>query len=258
MTPPARLLGAATVALIGLAVAPALAQEQPPSAPSAADEDEDAPARGRPLPRDDRAGHVHAFVGANLVVPAGELGGGLTFAQVANTGAGLLAGLGIGLTRYSGLDLRGQYARLTSSAECTTCGTEMFGVTLGLSYHTSQALGFDPWVRFAAGYRAITVNGPLSSVLSTAPPPGTFHGIEVAGFSLGGDYFPVRWLGVGLFFEGNVGVMAAAPSGEARGSVYGLFQTGLRIALEPQRKAVTSASVPSRSAAARGGPPAAQ
>jgi hypothetical protein len=204
-------------------------------------EDEDAPAKGRPLPRDDRTGHLNVFAAAGLVVPAGDLGAGLTLSQVANTGAGALVGLGIGITRHSGVDLRGQYARLPRSAECPTCGTEMFAVGLGLVYHTSQALGFDPWVRFGAGYRAIHVGGPLTSLLSTAPPPGTFHGIDVASFSLGGDFFPVRWFGLGLFFEGDVGVNADAPSSAARGAVYGLFHAGLRIALEPQRKAVTSA-----------------
>lgn len=118
----------------------------------------------------------------------------------------------------------------------------MFAAGLGVSYHATQALGFDPWVRFGAGYRALLIDGDLRSLVSTAPPPGTFHGVDVASFGLGGDFFPVPWFGLGLFFQGDVGVMALAPSAQARGAVYGLFQVGVRIALEPQRKAVTAAS----------------
>lgn len=242
----ARVFSAATGAIAVLLLsATALAQQPaaPASQPPGGDDD-DAPGRGRPLPRDDRSGNVTAFAGVAAVVPAGDLGGGLAFAQVANAGFGAQVGVGIGLTRYSGIELRGQYARLGRSSECPTCATEMFAGTLGLIYHTSQALGFDPWVRFGTGYRALVVDGPLASVLSTAPPAGTFHGIDIVSFSLGGDYFPVPWFGLGLFFEGDVGINAAGPSSTARGAVYGLFQAGLRIALEPQRKAVTAASHP--------------
>ena len=78
---------------------------------------------------------------------------------------------------------------------------------------------------------------------ATAPAAGTFHGIDVADLTLGGDFFPATWFGVGFFLTGVVGIEVAAPSIEARGAVYGLFQAGLRIALEPQRKAVNAASV---------------
>ena len=232
-------LAALLLSAVALAQQPASAPE--PSPNDTVDEAE-TPGRGRPIPRDDRAGNVNAYAGATVVVPAGDLGGGLTFDQVANAGAGAQLGVGIGLTRYSGLELRGQYARLPRSSDCEDCATQMFAVGLGLVYHTSQALGFDPWVRFGAGYRAIQVSGDLPSLLSTAPPAGTFHGIDVASFGLGGDYYPVRWFGLGLFFQGDVGIDVAAPSSTARGAVYGLFQAGLRIALEPQRKAPTAAS----------------
>lgn len=243
----------AIAAFLVLAAAPfaALAAEpgEPPSEPGS---DDDASVKGRPLPRDDRTGHFTAFGGASVIVPGGDLGAGVTLSQIANAGVGGEAGIAIGLSRYSGLELRGQFVKLSSSSECPTCQSQMFAAGLGLTYHTAQALGFDPWVRFGAGYRALTVSGPLTDVLNTAPTPGTFQGVDFASFSLGGDYFPVPWFGIGIFFGGDVGVNVAAPDGRARGAIYGLFQAGLRIALEPQRKAVSVASSPPRGGIAVG------
>lgn len=239
-----RLFSAAagSIAMLLLSTTALAQQPEAPAGSQPADGDEaDAPGRGRPIPRDDRTGHVSAFAGLGVVVPGGDIGGGLTFAQVANAGPGAEVGVAVGVSRHSGLELRGQYARLGPSGDCNTCRTEMFAAGLGLTYHTSQALGFDPWVRFGVGYRALLVGGPLSDVLRTAPPAGTFHGIDVASLGLGGDYYPVRWFGLGLFLQGDIGIDVAAPSSTARGAVYGLFQAGFRIALEPQRKAVTSA-----------------
>jgi len=219
--------------------AAALAAEPPASQPSASGSDEATPTPGRPLPPDDRKGHVTAFAGMNLVVPAGDLGAGVTLAQIANTGGAVEGGVAVGLTRYSGLELRGQYVRFGASSSCASCGSEMFAAGLGLTYHTSQALGFDPWVRFSVGYRSLNVTGNLTDIINSAPAAGTYQGIDVASYTLGGDYFPVPWFGIGLFFTGDVGIMVATPDPRARGAVYGLFQAGLRIALEPQRKAVS-------------------
>ncbi|MEZ4310369.1 MAG: hypothetical protein R3F14_20195 [Polyangiaceae bacterium] len=207
-------------------------------------EDDAASVPGRPLPRDDRTGHISAFAGVNVVVPAGDLGSGVTLADIADAGPGGDLGLQIGLSRHSGLELRGQFIQLGPSARCADCRTQMFGGSLGLVYHATQALGFDPWVRFGAGYRALLVRGNLADIVTTAPPAGTFHGIDVTTLALGGDFFPLPWLGVGLYLEGTVGVDVSAPSPDARGAVYGLFQAGLRVALEPQRKPVTVASAP--------------
>ncbi|MBK8257670.1 MAG: hypothetical protein IPK82_33995 [Polyangiaceae bacterium] len=223
------------------------ASAQSPSAPPApegppAEADDEAPVRGRPVPRDDRTGHFSAFAGLNAVVPAGDLGSGVTLGEVASTGAGAEVGIAVGITRYSGLELRGQFVQLSATSDCPDCATQMFSGGMGLVYHATQAIGFDPWVRFGFGYRGFKVSGNFINLSSSAPPPGTFHGVDVASFALGGDFFPVPWFGIGLFFEGDVGVMAAAPSVEARGAVYGLFQVGLRIALEPQRKAATVAT----------------
>lgn len=232
------------------------------------------PARGRPLPRDDRKGHVSAFASIAVVVPAGDLGAGvprltateksgIVIPQVLGTGVGGEAGIVLGLSRYSGLELRGQFVKFSPAYDCLraydsakeraartgldeakvpTCDAQMFAVGLGLTFHTSQALGFDPWVRFGTGYRALTATGPLADISPTAPKAGTFHGIDVIDLTLGGDYFPTPWLGFGIFLSGVVGIDVRAPSTQAQGAVYGLFQAGFRIALEPQRKAVTVAS----------------
>lgn len=267
----ARTLAIASAAA-ALAVSSTALADDPPAA------DEGSPAPARPLPRDDRTGHISAFAGLSVVVPGGDLGAGtppatlgaatgITLAQVAGAGIGGEAGIGVGLTRYSGLDLRGQLVRFEASADCLaarrtalgragtssapSCSAQMFGVGLGLTYHTAQGLGFDPWVRFGTGYRAIVVAGPLADISATAPKAGTFHGIDVVDLTLGGDFFPTTWFGIGLFLTGVVGIDVSAPSPEARGAVYGLFQAGLRIALEPQRKAVNVASGPPRSGTAR-------
>jgi hypothetical protein len=249
-----RLFSTAAGSIAALLLAATALAQQPADTVQPGDADDvDAPGRGRPVPRDDRSGTVSGFAGAALVVPAGGLGGGLTFAQVAAPGMGGEVGVAVGLTRYSALELRGQFAKL--GAACATCSAQMFSAGLGLVYHTSQALGFDPWVRFGAAYRALLIGGELASLVSTASSAGTFHGVDVASLALGGDYYPIRWLGVGLFLQGDVGLVAAAPPGvtEAgattqvgRGAVYGLFQVGLRIALAPQQKAVTAAQVPQR------------
>ena len=263
-------------AAAALAASSAASADEPAGEPPAADEG--SPVAARPLPRDDRKGHVSAFAGLSVVVPGGDLGAGtrpaslgaatgITLAQVAGAGIGGEAGIGVGVTRYSAIDLRGQLVRFEASADCLaarrtalgragttsapSCSAQMFGVGLGLTYHTAQGLGFDPWVRFGTGYRAIVVAGPLADISATAPKAGTFHGIDVIDLTLGGDFFPTTWFGFGLFLTGVVGIDVSAPSPEARGAVYGLFQAGLRIALEPQRKAVNVASGPSRSGTAR-------
>ncbi|MFO0590716.1 MAG: hypothetical protein U0441_24445 [Polyangiaceae bacterium] len=246
------------------AASPARAEDPPPP-DVPADEGPNVPAR--PLPRDDRTGHFIAFAGLSVVVPAGDLGAGspppstdkpagITLAQVAGPGIGAEAGLGVGVARHGTLDVRGQLARFEPANDCQNarrtalgrggsvpaCSAQMFAADLGLTYHTSQALGFDPWVRYGVGYRAILVNGPLADIAATAPATGTFHGIDVANITMGGDFYPATWFGLGFFLSGVIGIEVAAPSTEARGAVYGLFQAGLRIALDPQRKAVTTAT----------------
>ncbi len=215
------------------------AAQTPPPAPT--DVDDDAAAPSRPVPRDDRSGTISAFVGGNIVVPGGDLGGGLTLAQVANAGPSAEGGLELGISRYSGLQLRGQFVSFTSSGECAECQLRSIGIGLGLTYHASQALGFDPWVRFGGGYRAMILSGPLTSIQSIVPNEGTFHAVDVGSFSIGGDFFPIPQFGIGLYLEGDVGVQVSTPSADARGAVYGLFQVGLRIALTPQRKSVSVA-----------------
>lgn len=220
--------------------------------PPAADDDEEPQTPGRPLPRDDRKGHFSGFAAFNVAVPGGDLGAGLTLAQVLNPGVGFEAGVALGLTRYSALEVHGQFIKFGASRECPGCDSEMFAGGLGLTYHTSQALGFDPWVRFGSGFRSLTVGGTLpkgletlalqSTTLSSVPVAGSYRGIDVASFSLGGDYYPVPWFGIGLFLAGDVGIQLNAPSSAARGAVYGYFQAGLRLALEPQRRAVGAPS----------------
>ena len=232
----------AAAALLGLAV-PRAASAQAPEMPSVeVIADEEAPPPGRPLPPDDRTGRVSAFAAAAVVVPGGDLGGGLTLAQVADAGLGGQAGIAVGITRHSALELHGQFFQLGASVECPDCKTQMFAVGLGLKYHAAQALAFDPWVRFGVGYRGLLVDGPLASIQRLVPDPGTFHAVDVASFSMGGDFYPVPWFGLGLFLSGDVGVMVSTPSADARGAVYGLFQAGIRIALEPQRKPVAAPS----------------
>jgi len=260
----------APAAALLLASSPARAQEPPPPPESS----EETPAPARPLPRNDRSGRVSAYAGLQVVVPAGDLGAGtkpltktssagITLAQVAGTGIGGEAGLAVGLSWYSALDLRGQFVQFEPGPDCVaargaavtralangqtesgipSCSAQMFAVGLGLTYHTAQALGFDPWVRFGTGYRAMTIRGPLTDISATAPASGTFHGVDVVDLTLGGDYFPAPWFGLGLYMTGVVGVDVSAPSAEAKGAVYGFFQAGIRIALEPQRRAVTAAS----------------
>lgn len=268
MTTFVQTLWLAPAAAALLASSAAHAQEPPPPPPDTSDE---TLGPARPLPRNDRTGRVSAYAGLNVIVPAGDLGAGtkppsktasagITVAQVAGAGIGGEAGIAVGLSWYSALDLRGQFVQFEPGADCLaarssaitradgdatgipSCSAQMFAVGLGLAYHTSQALGFDPWVRFGSGYRALTVNGPLTDISSTAPAAGTFHGVDIVDLTLGGDFFPAPWFGLGLFMTGVVGIDVMAPSAEARGAVYGFFQAGIRIALEPQRRAVTTAS----------------
>ena len=225
-----------------LVSSPALAQEPPPPPENV----EEAPAPARPLPRDERTGRVSAFAGLGVVVPAGDLGAGtkpltrtssagITLAQVAGAGIAGEAGIAVGVSWHSTLDLRGQFVQFQPSGDCTaarrsalarattagqtedsvpTCSAQSFSVNLGFTYHVAQALGFDPYVRYGAGYRALTVNGPLADISSTAPAAGTFHGVDVMDLTLGGDFYPVSWFGLGLFLNGVVGVQARAPSAE--------------------------------------------
>lgn len=228
-----------------VAQTPAPPAAQPPAADTTflTDDDEPLPP-GRPLPRDDRTGRFSAFGGIDVVVPGGDLGAGLTLPDVASVGFAAEAGVGIGVTRYSSLMVRGQFASFGQTTQCATCTVQMFAIGLGLTYHASQALGFDPWVRFGTGYRSLSfaTDGTIGDIGGVRVTPGTSHGIDLTSFTLGGDFFPVPWLGLGVYLAGDVGIAVSTPDLDARGAVYGLFHAGLRIALEPQRKAVSAAS----------------
>lgn len=232
-------LGAAAAGWL-LSPEPAWAQDQnQPPAPAVEEDEELGPEAGtkRPAGPDQRSGHwlLHGRFG--LVLPFADIAPDLPASSAVSAGPAFGANAGVGLSRHTVLEIAGSYALLSGSARCSTCSGQSLDLGLGLVYHLAQGIAFDPWVSYAAGYRQVTFDGTAqtSRVVRTFSDT-RFHGLDFARLALGGDFYPVPQIGVGLFLEVDTGTYISRPSDLGR-SVYGYFQAGLRLSLDPVRRA---------------------
>ncbi len=202
---------------------------------AAATEDEIGPEAGtkRPAGPDERSGHILIQGRAGYVAPFGSIATDLPASSVVVGGPALGVHLGLGLSRATVLDLSGDYAFLSPSARCDGCSGRSLDLGLGLVYHAAQGIAFDPWVGYGIGYRMATYEG-LAKIRSAdvAFPDAAFHGLDFVRIALGGDFYPVPYLGFGPFLELDLGTFISRPEGFGQ-TVYGFFQAGLRISLDP-------------------------
>lgn len=243
-------MGAVALAAVGFAKA-ARAQElqlpPPPEAPGTARE---------PAP-DLLGGRFTAAADVGFVAPLGSIASGFGLNQLASTSLSLGGSLGIGLGRAAELRAVGHYVPLASSGDCATCGGHTYDLGLGLVYHVSQALAMDPWVSYGLAYRKLHVatnpgEDPQGLDRHALPASATaidYKGIDFARLSLGADFRPLRALGVGAYFETDLGTFFSRPGAETTGSVYLFLGVGARITLGPLPSGPSpTATPPTRSA----------
>ncbi len=242
----------------------ALAQAQP--APFTLIDDEADIGKDHPAAPDTRTGHIYLQPRLSVVAPAGKLASapdtspnaGTPTSQLAGTGAGFGATLGVGITRHTVIEAAAQYTSFGAPTACNDCKGSGIDLGLGFSYHLAQGVAIDPWISYGMGLRFATFHAQPSS--TTGGPTGlpsvdqAFRGFDFARIALGADFYPVPILGIGPFFEADVGsaFSRANPShaDPALGpAVYGFFQVGLRIAFDPfQRARAPRAAEPKASA----------
>lgn len=230
----------------GWALAPGAAQAQAQGSPQEpaplqldVEEEELGPEAGirRPAAPDQRTGHWLIQPRLALSVPFGSVATDLPASAVVGAGPAFGVSAGVGLSRYTVLEATGGYALLPGSSRCSGCSGQSLDLGLGLVYHLAQGIAFDPWISYGIAYRRSSFEGdPQTSRRVFEGFSGSvLHGLDAARIALGGDFYPLPWLGFGLFFEVDAGTYLARPADLGR-SAYGFFQVGFRLALDPARR----------------------
>ncbi|WP_437282704.1 hypothetical protein WME90_19630 [Sorangium sp. So ce375] len=232
-------LGVAAAAWV-LPANQALAQPADPGTAAAEEaaadvEEEAGPEAGvkRPAGPDERTGHFLLQGRAGYSYPFGGMAAGQPVSDKVSGGLAFGANLGIGLSRVTVLEASGSYTLLSAASGCSDCSGRSLDLGLGFVYHVAQGLAFDPWVSYGVGYRRAAFTW---SEAPAAGPTGTdhvFHGLDFARVALGGDFYPVSTLGVGVFAELDAGTYLSRPGEGSDPTAYGFFQFGVRLALDP-------------------------
>ena len=158
----------------------ALAQSAPGTpAPFTLIDDEADIGKDKPPAADLRTGHIYLQPRLGVVAPAGKLAaapltspnGGTPTSQLAGTGAGFGATLGIGITRHAVIEAVGQYTRFGAPSACPECSGSSIDLGLGVSYHLAQGVAIDPWISYGVGLRFATFHAqPTSPTVSRNSP----------------------------------------------------------------------------------------
>lgn len=259
-------LAAAGLALtLGLAL-PSRALAQTPAgtpAPFSLIDDEADQGTDRPAAPDTRTGHIYLQPRFGVVAPAGKLAAapqtspeaGTPTSQLAGTGIGFGATLGVGITRHAVLEAMGQYTKFGAPSACTDCSGSSIELGLGLSYHLAQGVAIDPWISYGLGLRFATFHAQPTSATGgptgNAPVDQGFRGLDVARIALGADFYPVPALGLGPYLEADVGTAFSRHDPNLGPAVYGFFQLGLRIAFDPFQRTLSAPQAPPKASARR-------
>lgn len=119
----------------------------------------------------------------------------LAQSSVVTTGAMVGGDLKYGLSRNVMAGLGLQSAFLGAPGSCrTTCGGAGFALEAFVAYHVLQGLSVDPWIRYGAGFRNLTLDAGA-----------TYSGFDWLNFRVGADYFLNSNFGLGAFFGTIVG-----------------------------------------------------
>jgi hypothetical protein len=255
------LIAAAGLALtLGL---PARALAQPQPAPFTLTDDEADLGKERPAAPDTRTGHIYLQPRFGVVAPAGKLAAapstspdaGTPTAQLAGTGVGFGATLGIGITRHAVIEAVGQYTTFGAPTACTGCSGSSIELGLGFSYHLAQGVAIDPWIGYGLGLRFATFDAyptsPTGGPSGSSPTPQGFRGIDVARIALGADFYPVPAIGLGPYFEADIGTAFARHDPTLGPAVYGFFQLGLRVAFDPFQRTLRAPQAEPKASARR-------
>lgn len=218
------------------------------------DEREGTPRAAAP---DQLAGQLVLRAGAELVGPVGSISDEVAADDVAATGVGAFASVGLGLSRHTELVLAGGYAVLGDPSRCKDCGGDTVRVGLGLAYHLAQGTALDPWARWGVGFRTTGIEGDgATSRIARELEPGRYTGLDFTQLALGATWSPTPGFGFGPYAEMDLGTYVARPEGAGGGTMHAFFTVGLAFQLTPGRSAdapAASAGAPDR-AAARSGP----
>ena len=164
----------------------------------AIDEDEPEPPL-IPAAHDTLAGHVALGVSALWAVPFGELQDGYSQTRLIGSGPGFGAELGIGISRTVALGAWGQLLRFGDNDDCTSCSASSFGIGAFVRYHLVQGTRFDPWMTAGIGYRKTSIQDFPDGDLD-------YSGIEWLRLQVGGDWYPINFLGIGPLIELDMGI----------------------------------------------------
>jgi hypothetical protein len=209
--------------------------------------DDDLEGTPRAAAADDLAGKLAIRAGAEVVGPVGSASTEAAMDDIAGTGLGAAGAVGLGLSRYAELSLQGGWAKLSSAARCEGCGGTSARVGVGLTYHLSQGVAFDPWARFGAAYRTTTLDTDgATSRAAREVTGGTYHGVDFAQISLGTIWSPTAAFGFGPYIEMDLGSYLGRPEGASSPSAYAFFTLGFQVQLMPSRGGATTATAAQR------------
>lgn len=172
---------------------------------------------------DTLAGHIQLAVGPTLALPFARLDNRTTFRDTADTGFGLGADVGIGVSRSVVVGGYLQYLKYSEANECPSCDPTSLAFGAFVRYHLVQGVRFDPWTSVGIGYRTLDTGS------------GSYSGVEWLRFSIGGDWYALSQLGFGPYLELDLGTFTDRPSG-TDAAVYATFAAGLRLAFDLQGK----------------------
>ncbi len=200
--------------------------------------DGSAPGMAKASAHDDRT--MHVYVGAQLapVFPLGNVAEGLPADSLSSAGLGFGAHLGLGLSRALVLELGGRYAMLGAQEDCADCKASSFDLGVGFSYHAAQGIALDPWVSVGVGARWMSFPNAAFSLPDLSGKFGetSMMGLDLARLALGGDFYPLPSLGLGLFMEADIGRSVSPPIAGLLPSAYVFFEMGARIVFDPISK----------------------
>ncbi len=252
---PSRLRCAALLAAGSLAAAlavplPARADEPP--------KDTEVLEPGAGTPRapasDDRVGHLLIYPRLSFTGGAGSLASlspiaaittSTTTSDVVGAGLGLGGVIGVGIARHASIQIDGSYTSFSNPSGCDNCKGSSFDFGLGLAYHLAQGIAVDPWGSFGVGVRSqrYTILRDLALPRSSDKVlDQSYLGLDIARIALGADFYPLPYLGLGPYFEADIGTNFRRPDPTFGPSAYAFFQVGVRIALDPFRRAAPPAA----------------
>jgi len=151
--------------------------------------------------RDTVGGHFVVGVDAALVVPFGNIRGGVPQSRTMGPGLSLGGDVAYGISRTVML---GAYIDVgLPSAEGTSSKNSIATIAAGplIRYHLVQGLAFDPWMSAGFGFRR-TSDGSTS-----------FAGVDWVRLAIGGDWYPAANFGFGPFVDLSLGTFFAQSPG---------------------------------------------